>query len=84
MLHEGYAEKLGWSARSADEFEEAVVCEFVASVIIYTHKQYKRRVAKGHHLNLDKLTSIFKNNKIRKKIRAFFAAITFRRKKKAE
>ena len=84
MLSEKYAEELGWNNREAEDFDEKDVCEFVANVILYTHKQYKKRVAKGYHLNLDNLTAIFKNNKIKKKLRAFFMAISFRRRKKAE
>lgn len=81
MLHGEYAENLGWQGREAEEFIEKDVCEFVASVILYTHKQYKKRVSKGHHLNLDRLTATFKNNKIKKKFSAFFRAITFTGKK---
>ncbi len=82
MLHAEFSEKLGWHGREADEFEEKDVCEFVANVILYSHKQYKKRVAKGHRINIDKLSSIFKNKKIKKKFSAFFAKLTLRKKKK--
>ena len=81
MLHSEYAEALGWQGRAAEDFEEADVCEFVASVILYAHKQYKKRIAKGHRLDLDRLTSTFKNNKIKKKFCSVFAILRFKKKK---
>ena len=81
MLHTKYAEELGWLSREAEDFEEKDVCEFVANVILYNHKQYKKRISKGHRLDLDRLASTFKNDKIKKKIRAFFAAFSFKKKK---
>ena len=84
MLNDKYAEDLGWNDRETEDFEEKEVCEFVANVILYTHKQYKKRVEKGHHLNLDKLTAVFKNNSSKKKFRSFFSCFAFRRKKNAE
>ena len=80
MLHTKYAEELGWLSREAEDFEEKDVCEFVANVILYNHKQYKKRISKGHRLDLDRLASTFKNDKIKKKIRAFFAAFSFKKK----
>ena len=82
MLHNEYAENLGWQNRETEEFEEKDVCEFVANVILYTHKQYKKRLAKGHRLDLDKLAARFKNAKIKKRLLAFFRALTFRKRKK--
>ena len=83
MLHDEYAESLGWQGREADEFSEKEVYDFVANVILYTHKQYKKRVAKGIHLNLNRLKGTFKNS-FWKKIGAFFASFSLRKKKKAE
>ena len=84
MLNGEYAEVLGWQNRDAAEFEEKEVCEFVANVILYNYKQYKKRVAKGHRLNLEKLNARFKNNKLKKNFRAFFSKITFRKKEKSK
>ena len=81
MLHSEYAESLGWQGRAAEDFEEADVCDFVANVVLYTHHQYKKRLAKGYRIDLDRLAEIFKNDKIKKKIRTFFTAVTFRRKR---
>lgn len=79
MLHEEYSESLGWNGKETEDFEESDVCEFVASVILYTHKQYKKRLAKGYRLDLDRLAAAFKNNGLRKKFRALFF-----RKRRAE
>ena len=84
MLHNGKVHELGWNDREADDFEEKDVCEFVANLVLYTHKQYKKRVARGYRLNLDKLSVLFKNNRSKKRIRSFFSKITFRKNKKTE
>lgn len=81
ILHNKYVDELGWQSRESEEFEEKDVCEFVANVILYSHKQYKKRVAKGHHIDIDRLTTTFKNNKIKRKFATFFRTITFTRKK---
>lgn len=83
VLHSEYAEGLGWQGREADEFYEKEVCAFVANVILYSHRQYKRRVAKGIRLNLDRLKGTFKNN-FWKKLGAFFTSVSLRKRKKAE
>ena len=83
MLHDECAENLGWQGREADEFFEKEVCAFVANVILYNHKQYKRRVAKGIRLNLDRLKGTFKNS-FWKKLGAFFTSVSLRKRKKAE
>ena len=81
MLHGEYAEKLGWKGREAEDFEESDVCEFVANIILYNHKQYKKRLAKGRQIDLDRLASLFKNNEFKKKLGVFFKKLSFRKKK---
>ena len=40
MLHEKYAEELGWVGKGASKFANAEVYEFVANVGLYNYKQY--------------------------------------------
>ncbi len=84
LLHCEYAEGLGWHGNEAEAFDEEEVCEFCANIELYTHKQYKKRLAKGHRLDLGRLGTTFKNAKRRKKLRSFFAALSIRKKKKEE
>ena len=42
LLHDGYADMLGWFAHEAQEFESEELYEFAASVGLYTHEQYKK------------------------------------------
>ena len=77
LLHSGYADSLGWFRQSASDFEDAEIAEFAASVGLYTHKQYARRISHGVHIKperitLDALKARIKNVKIREKINAFF------------
>ena len=84
MLHSEYAEKLGWHGKEAEEFEEREVCEFVASIVLYDHNQYCRRVNKGHKLNIDNIDKKLKSAKRKKSFTAFFKTVIFRKKKNAE
>ena len=79
MLHNGMVHELGWNDREAEDFEEQDVCEFVASIVLYTHKQYKKRLAKGRRFTFDKLKIMFESGKMKKSFRSFF-----KRKNKAE
>ncbi len=43
LLHDTYAEALGWRAFDQDEVENPAVRSFIAAVSLYTHKQYLKR-----------------------------------------
>ena len=62
------------------DFEDIEVCEFLANIEIYDHKQYKKRCSKGLTLRMDRLDRVKKGAKRRNRMRAFFAKI-FKRKK---
>ena len=79
MLHDGMVNELEWNDRDADEFEEEDVCDFVANLVLYTHGQYRKRLAKGHRFSLEKLRLLFENGRIKKKLR-----ISAKKAKKAE
>ena len=80
MLHEKYAEELGWVGKNATKFADGEVYEFVANVGLYNHKQYKRFAA--HHKGqdtvlLDQKVAMVKNTKT---VKSFFSR--FKRKGK--
>ena len=78
QLHDGYAKKLGWAGRKATDFEDDDVCEFVANVQLYDHKQYKRRLLHGKVLDAQQIAlAIKKGGKC--KMAMFFSS--FRKKK---
>lgn len=81
MLHEGYAEKLGWFDRSEDFFEKPEVCDFCANIQLYSFKQYSKRCQKGVKLNLDHIKQKLQSSKRWKKIGEFFAKF-FKKKDK--
>ena len=77
LLHSGYADSLGWFKQPASDFEDTSVAEFAASVGLYTHKQYVKRVSHGVHVKPERITlsamkKRIKNVKIKEKINAFF------------
>ena len=87
LLHSGYADSLGWFAHEASDFEDTDVCEFAASVGLYTHKQYLKLVDKTNKPQLTKLKAEnlqkrIKKVKYREQIAAFFAKLTRKNKKK--
>lgn len=79
MLHSQYAEVLGWMQAEPEYFESPEVCDFVANVIVYSHKQYTKREGKGLKIRLKKVGKSLKSSKFRKKLKAFFS-----RKKKSK
>ena len=81
MLHEDYAETLGWEERVPEDFEREDVREFVADVLMFTHEQYEYR----RELGINRIGGIEHASKIarlRKKVKNFFVKIFGGKKKK--
>ena len=55
MLHDEYAAELDWLKHEKTAFESVEVCEFVASVALYTHSEYLERVENGKNINVEQL-----------------------------
>ncbi len=76
LLHNEYAERLGWFDRSEESFERAEICEFCANMQLYTYDQYAKRCAKGIKLKLgnikQKLAQSNRWKKIREKLSSIF------------
>lgn len=81
MLHNDYAEELGWGSHAPEDFEREDVREFVADVLMFTHEQYLRR----RELGIGRIGGIehaSKMARLRKKLKELFSKIFKRRKKK--
>ena len=72
MLHEEYAEIFDWTNAEPEQFESEDVRDFVASVLMYTHKQYVKREDKGLKVRIKSVGRAIKAIEIRKKIKGFF------------
>ena len=72
MLHEEYAEILAWTKAEPEYFESPEVCDFVANVIVYNHKQYVKREDRGLKLRLENVGRALKAIQLRKRIKEFF------------
>ncbi len=70
MYHGCYAEKLGWDLADAEDFESKEVLDFVASVIMYNHKQYEKRDTKGQPVPIDRVGSYLRFKEKMGKIKA--------------
>ena len=81
MLHESYAEELGWMKAEPEYFESSEVCDFVASVLIYNHKQYVKREDKGLKVKIKSVGRELKTIQLRKRTKAFFDKILGKNKK---
>ena len=81
MLHEKYAEELGWVGKGASKFANAEVYEFVANVGLYNYKQYKRFAANRKGQDPALLDQLVVVTKSRKTVRSFFGKI-FKKKSK--
>lgn len=75
ILHSEYVEVFDWQNHTADEFDSAEVCDFVANVVIYDYKQYKRRLSRRGPVADEKLGKNMKNAKKKRRVRAFFAKL---------
>ncbi len=75
MLHENYAEVLGWKQAEPEYFESGEVCDFIAAVIMYNHKQYSRREDRGLKVRIKRVKNAIKQIEFRKKTKEFFANI---------
>ena len=84
ILKNDYVDLLAWKEKKPEDYEDAEICEFASSIQLYTYDQYKKRLEKGHSLNLDRLTAAFKNARFKKKLRSFFTKIGFARKNKTD
>ena len=78
MLHDGYADSLGWFKQEADAFESSDVAEFVASVGLYNHDQYCDLLKRGRKVDTNKLTLAnlkrkIKNVKLRERWQKFWS-----------
>ena len=72
LLHDTYAEEFGWTEAEPEYFEEPEVCDFVASVLLYNHKQQSKRVNKGAKVKIKNVGRNLKALQLRKKTKAFF------------
>ena len=80
ILHDTYAEELGWTQAEPEYFEDSEVCDFVASVLIYTHKQHVKLDDKGIKVKIKNVGRTLKSMQLRKKTKEFFAKM-FRKDK---
>ena len=55
MLHDEFAEKMGWSEIAPEDYTDPAVCRFAATVQMYTYEQAGRREAKGRKLSFASL-----------------------------
>ena len=72
LLHDEYAEELAWTKAEPEYFESPEVCDFVANVIVYNHKQYVKREDKGLKLRIKNVGRALKAIQLRKRIKALF------------
>ena len=55
MLHDEFAQKMGWSEIAPEDYTDPAVCRFAATVQMYTYEQARRREAKGRKLSFESL-----------------------------
>ena len=80
MFHEEYAEALGWTQASPEDFDHEEVRDFAANVIMYPHKQFARREKQGRRVRIASVAPSIKNRSNLKKIKGFFSRL-FRRRR---
>ncbi len=84
LLHDNYAEELGWPEHSSEDFYRTEVCDFCANVTMYNHDQYRRRIKRGKKLNAERVDKTLQHNQKRKAIRGFFKKLFSKKEKSGE
>lgn len=79
VLHGEYAEMFEWTKAEPGYFESEEVCDFVANVLVYNHKQHTKREDRGLKVRLKSVGRAIKAIQLRKRIKGFFSDI-FKRK----
>ena len=75
MLHNEYAENFGWTKAEPEYFESEEVRDFVASVLMYTHKQNSKREDKGLAVRIKNVGRTLKAMQIRKTLKEGLAKV---------
>ena len=83
MIHDVYAEKIGWVKGNPEDFEDEEIRDFVANILSYTHAQYEKRNDRGLKVKIADVGRRLKAIKIQKRIKTFFNNV-FNKKKKEE
>jgi glycosyltransferase involved in cell wall biosynthesis len=84
LLHDTYAEDFGWKDIDPEDFEDELLCNFVANVLLYSHRQYAKRVRKGRRVKIRSVGRALRAKEKRKKIKKFFSSIFKRRKSRID
>lgn len=79
-LHNKYADELGWGKAEPEHFEDSAVCDFVASVLLYNHKQQSRRDKKGLRIRIKSVGRGLKALRLRNRVKAFFGKLFGKKK----
>lgn len=76
LLHEEYAEKLGWHDRPVSDISNDNLADFMLNILLYNSKQYKKRIQKGaKNPSKDKMGVYLSRHNKRERFKAFFAGI---------
>ena len=86
MLHDGYADSLGWFRCGSDEFNDREVAEFVANVGIYSHRLYEKRTDRGRSIKVEgmsekRIKKRLKKVHFREKLRELIGKLKGKKKK---
>ena len=83
LLHNEYAELLGWQGKDASDFDREEICKFAVFVQLYSFDEYKKRLSRKGEV---KVVGTVKQNleiaKTKKRFRKFFSG--FLKKKKTK
>ena len=75
LYHGEYAELLGWSRATPEDFESDEVRDFVANVLMYNHSQYKKREDQGQKVRPESVGAFLRKQKWWRGFTGFFARL---------
>ena len=66
LIHYEYVDEFNWIQHEKTDFESVEVCEFVANIALYTHREYIERMNQGKNVDVEQLDK----EKLHKQIKA--------------
>lgn len=70
--HGTYAAELAWDKADAEDFESEEIRDFVANVLLYTHKQYERREREGKTVRIDRVGRRLRRRELNERLKSLF------------
>ncbi len=85
LLHEEYAQKLGWYDVPVSDISNDNVSDFISNVLLYNNSQYKKRLSKGvKNPDKERMNIYLTRHNKRERIKSFLSGVFGKNKPKRD